>query len=252
LSLTVSQTLYFHSSSVVSCGTLRTVRGLEFYYTADGAFLGKGTNNPDDNTAHIATKYEKQDGRYIFQESTPTGINNDELLIRAFMSTIKQAENAGGEPLPYNAKHGFKDGKLATFTDKTYEEAPEDYKNHPYAGQKGGSAAGAYQILRGTFNPYKKLFPEAITDFGPKSQDKVVLEILKFAKTLKNITSLNLDSAVKKLTNSEIGVQFASLPGGGQEGTMSMEKIKAMFKKNTANELQGNSNIATPVGDLLK
>ncbi len=51
---------------------------------------------------------------YWNKNSRDVGMTNEELNTRAFMSTIKQAENHFNDSLPYNAKHGFTKGKLNT------------------------------------------------------------------------------------------------------------------------------------------
>lgn len=238
--------------------------GIEFYYSTDGSFIGKMNNNSGVrvvDSIHIKSvkgyiiwannsspdAYQSYATNQAKKLSKDVGMTNDEMNTRAFLSMIKQAENRGNEPLKYNVKH-FVKGKVANFTNKTYEEAPEDYKEHPYKGKRGSTPAGAYQTLNPTFQLYKKAFPEDITDFGPKSQDKITLGIFAETKALLDIKNGNLYSAVKKLTSKP--VQFASLPGGGQSN-MGMASVRKLFKKNIALELSGNSNIALPKGETL-
>lgn len=73
-------------------------------------------------------------------------MTNEELNTRAFMATIKQAENQDNTALPYNAWNGFSGGNVKTFTDKTYEEAPDNYVDHLNNNQskKGNSTSGAH------------------------------------------------------------------------------------------------------------
>lgn len=151
------------------------IDGLEYFYAADGSLIGKyGTSTEvykvNDDYVKTASNllvalhsadYEKQYGKVavslLFKNSSSTGMNNDELNTRAFMSTIKQTENGGNDALGYNSKHGFEGGKVKTFTDNSYEDAPSDYEGHPYDGESGGTAAGAYQILNPTFKLYKSV-----------------------------------------------------------------------------------------------
>jgi muramidase (phage lysozyme) len=102
----------------------------------------------------------------------------------------------------------------------------DDYADHPYNKSKshdGGTAAGAYQILKPTFNLFSKAY-EGLDDFTPQSQDKFAIAIFKEVKALGDIQSGNLSNAIKKLTKKP--VQFASLPGGGQDHGLTTEKIK--------------------------
>ena len=79
----------------------------------------------------------------LFQEgfvdvfTTDVGMNENELNTRAFLSTLKQSENAGNAPLGYNVLYTG-----ITFTEHTYEEAPGDYAAHPPGFVEGSSAAG--------------------------------------------------------------------------------------------------------------
>lgn len=144
-----------------------------------------------------------------------------ELNTRAFLSTIKRTENAGGDPLPYNSWNGFVDGKLRLFTTSTYEADPKAYSAHPGKpkNKKGeelaSSAAGAYQILRTSFNAYQ-VQDKSITDFSPTNQDKVVMDMIAFRNALDDVAKANLTEASRKLTIRRGGEQFASLPGGSQ------------------------------------
>lgn len=241
------------------------VDGMEFYYTNDGTFIGKITNcasvrvvDPENvksvkgyimwaNNSSTPNIYHAYATNQANKFSKDMGMTNDEMNTRAFLSMIKQAENKGNKALEYNVKH-FVKGKVDNFTNRSYEEAPEDYKDHPYKGKMGSTPAGAYQTLNPTFQLYKKVFPEDIKDFGPKCQDKITLGIFAETKALGDIKSGNLHAAVKKLTSKPI--QFASLPGGGQSN-MVMSTVWRLFKKNIASELSGNSNIALPKGETL-
>ncbi|ANE51374.1 RHS repeat-associated core domain-containing protein [Flavisolibacter tropicus] len=238
--------------------------GLEYYYAADGNFIAKSRDNNTQvrviQSKDVATAWQllrRKEGATVVdlnKISIDVGISNAELNTRAFLSTLKQTENHGNDPLPYNAMHGFIKGKLKTFTDKSYEEAPEEYKNHPYEGKKGGTAAGAYQLLRPTFNAQKKSNP-LVKDFGPNGQDYAVLGILNTPgiDALEPIKAGDLNTAIKRLIKDKWGnTQFASLPGGGQEASdMTMDKLKELFKKNVSNELNGKSNISLPKGETL-
>jgi RHS repeat-associated protein len=191
----------------------------------------------------------------LLDVSTPLGMTHEELNTRAFMSTLKETENHGNGPLPYNAKHGFLNGKLNTFTDKSYEEAPEDYAMHPYEGEAGSTAAGAYQLLRPTFKSQLRTNPKVI-DFGPNSQDYAVIGIFSTPgiDALDPIKAGDLQTAVQRLIKDKWGnTQFASLPGGGQEMKgFTMMDLKKMFQENIKKEISGQSNISVPKGELLK
>ena len=239
-----------------------------YYYIKDGTLLGRrgGDSDPTDVivvkdlTQDEAKKLikainegESRDNELV-KSISAVGMKNEELNTRAFMSTLKQTEGHG-ESLPYNAKHGFVNGKLDVFTDESYENNPKDYKAHPYEGvAKGGTAAGAYQMLRPTFKSQLRNNSK-VTDFGPISQDHAVIGIFSAEgiDALEYIKTGDLDKAVQKLIKDKWGnTQFASLPGGGQEKKgFTMADLKQMFKGNLANELNKKSNIAIPQGKLF-
>ncbi|MFN0201243.1 MAG: RHS repeat-associated core domain-containing protein [Bacteroidia bacterium] len=243
------------------------LEGLEFYYAADGTLLGKVGNSTEvmvvqaRNVPKVFDAISKINKGYSFDApplalySQALGMTNEELNTRAFMSTLKQTENHCGEALPYNAKHGVNQDGIITFTDKTYEEAPEDYANHPYADSKGASAAGAYQLLRSTFKTQRGTNPN-VTDFGPNSQDYAVIGVFgtEGVDALEYIKSGDLAPAVQRLTKDKWGnTQFASLPGGGQEKKgFTMEGFQKMFKQNFVRELNNDSNISLPKGEMFK
>ncbi len=256
----------FSENKVIAWGELE---GLESFYAADGTFLGQVGGNTQVMVVkdeiiemkggiemvqknlgqiHTATTNSKvqsqhreageQHKAWYIENSHDLGMTNSELNVRVYMSTIKQTENRGNAPLDYNDKH-MVDGKIEEFS---------SYADHPYRGAKGGTAAGAYQILLGTYNLYKKAYPNDITDFSPESQDKIVLGILKETKALADIKKGDYDSANTKLTGTP--EQFSSLPGGTQNHVTD-SKFDALILGNLQNELKGKSNIATPQGQLL-
>ena len=67
---------------------------------------------------------------------------------RRLPAEYNDRKSEANQPLDYNAwNRGIK------FTEKTYEECPDDYKTHPgllklNENDKGSSAAGAYQFLK--------------------------------------------------------------------------------------------------------
>ncbi len=190
---------------------------------------------------------------YIMKHSKTardTGMTKEELNIRAFLSTIRSTENAGHKPLEYNVQYGG-----GTFTNLKYDKddpkAVKAYSKHPNKKIKKwgqtSSAAGAYQFLGG-----KKYWGSLdLPDFTPISQDKGVLIIItkrnntkKSKGVVEDIKTGNILSAANKLN----GI-WTSLPGGKQEA-INENEFMSKFKANLINELNGNSIIYTPVGEL--
>lgn len=76
--------------------------------------------------------------------------------------------------------------------------------------------------------------------------------MIKYRKATNDVANGDLAEASRKLTIRKGGEQFASLPGGSQSNGMTLNKMKELFKKNVSNELTGQSNVGTPVGQLTK
>jgi RHS repeat-associated protein len=243
------------------------IDGLEVFYAPDGTRLGQYGKSTEVRVVNVVSqknaiaiidqansgklKYDLYE-TFVNTFTQDVGMNEKELNTRAFMSTIKQAENAGHDPLAYNDANGIKDGKVKTFTDKSYTEAPEDYANHPGdVNSTGSSASGAYQFLVKTWNSLTPEDQAGLKDFSPTSQDQAALFVFDYKKAMGDIEKGDIAAASKKLTARKGGEQWASLPGGSQQG-ITLAKAKALFKQNVAKELAGKSDIATPKGKLLK
>jgi len=133
----------------------------------------------------------------------------------AFLELIAFAEGTSREKDPYRVCYG-------------YRHVIQDLANHPtitgeWAGEKlsdemcrkagfnpgcKSTAAGKYQIIRPTWMGLKKkLF---LKDFGPVSQDRACLELLRSADALDDIHAGKLPEAVRKARSV-----WASLPGAG-------------------------------------
>ena len=237
--------------------------GLEYYYVADGSLIAKARSNNTqvrlikaENVAAAWTTLRKKGGavtRDLNKLSVDVGMSNGELNTRAFMATLKQAENGGNAALGYNSMHGFTKGKVNTFTEKSYEDAPEDYAFHPYKDKQGGSAAGAYQILKNSWDNKSDIqnvrirAKYNITDFSPINQDKMTLAILADKKkSLNLIFSGDIHAAIVKLKN-----EWSSLPGASQSH-MDLKTFDKLFKGNISNELNNKSNLAIKKGATLK
>ena len=105
-------------------------------YNLNGKQIGDDGN--DDNIVYLCNIYDdiqltkEQSELYIMYRiarniTEETGLTNDELNLRASLSTLKQAEaGINNPPLGYNSWNGND-----KFTNYTYEEHPDDYKSHP-------------------------------------------------------------------------------------------------------------------------
>ncbi len=102
------------------------------------------------------------------------GVCENEARVRAFMRVLRVGEGTVGES-GYSKNFGGKD---------FIKDYNKDYKTHPRVsipyGNTSSNAAGAYQFLGIVYDDLKKRFPQYnIPDFGPESQDKLCLIVLK-------------------------------------------------------------------------
>ena len=107
------------------------------------------------------------------------------------------------------------------------------------------SAAGAYQFTEETAEEFEK--KAGVSDFSPESQDAMAVSLIKEKGALGDVKKgqslYSLRAAFGKLTK-----RWSSLPGGSEQNkTLDAEK---KFKENVSNELNNNSKIATPKGEL--
>jgi muramidase (phage lysozyme) len=197
-------------------------------YSSDGRHL-KNDGKVDEKVYVVDKSKIASTGKWAVKDQIEvTGMTNKELNLRASLSTLKQTE-AGrlNKALDYNTWNNNKN-----FTEYTYSENPEVYKNHPGRNPiSGSSAAGAYQFLERFY---------VGDDFSPQSQDKAAV---------KNMTSQIYTAAI--LGNMTI---FKETTKGRWTSLnhWTVPQLQIVFNSYVANELSGNSTIATPVGSLLK
>lgn len=141
--------------------------------------------------------------------------------LRAFLDLIAYSEGTDNGRQPTN-NHGYDvivGGKLFY-----------DYSKHPGVYVKlnprlTSSAAGRYQILEKFAKHYMKQL--RLPDFGPDSQDKIAIQLIKECKALEDIYAGRIHSAVYKCRS-----RWASLPGAGYgQHEQKIEKLIAVFKE---------------------
>lgn len=141
--------------------------------------------------------------------------------LRAFLDLIAWSEGTDNGRQPTN-NHGYDvivGGKLFY-----------DYSKHPGVYVKlnprlTSSAAGRYQILEKFAKHYMKQL--RLPDFGPDSQDKIAIQLIKECKALDDIYAGRIHSAVYKCRS-----RWASLPGAGYgQHEQKVEKLIAVFEK---------------------
>ena len=143
----------------------------------------------------------------------PTERQND-IRAKAFLALIRYAEaNKEEDPSRYNIKND-----RTHFSDMSHHPGPK------HKGQHSTSAAGAYQIMYGT---YLGLIREGCpANFTNDTQDEMALRLIYDAGALPLIWAGQLSGAISLL----IG-QWTSLPGGGQPHLTEKEAEAYFWKK---------------------
>ncbi|HBK4813221.1 TPA: glycoside hydrolase family 104 protein [Enterobacter asburiae] len=149
--------------------------------------------------------------------------------LKAFLDTLAWSEGTSTSPATkcngYDVIVTGVDGKPEIFT---------DFSDHPFnkgrpskqINGKGltSNASGRYQFMLKDWAHYKAQL--GLPDFGPESQDKWAIQLIKERKALPDIEAGNITSAVSKCRNI-----WASLPGAGYgQREHRMEEMIARYK----------------------
>lgn len=133
----------------------------------------------------------------------------------AFLDMLAASEGTSTSPATRNSGYDVIvtgiDGKPEIFT---------DYSNHPFASgrkpktiNKNGlqsTASGRYQFLVHDWSHYRSQL--GLPDFGPASQDRWALQLIREQRALDDIDAGRFAAAVAKCRNL-----WASLPGAGYQ-----------------------------------
>ena len=149
--------------------------------------------------------------------------------LQAFLDTLAWSEGTSTSPATkcggYDVIVTGVDGKPEIFA---------DFSDHPFnkgrpskqINSKGltSNASGRYQFMLKDWAHYKALL--GLPDFGPDSQDKWAIQLIKERKALPDIDAGHITSAVSKCRNI-----WASLPGAGYgQREHSMDDLIARYK----------------------
>lgn len=146
--------------------------------------------------------------------------------IGAFLKAVAEAEGGG-----YDFKYGAVKGK------RNDRWRFSDYSTHPGPGAGGKStAAGMYQITVDTWRDHGGKM--GLTDFSPKTQDLIAVEMLRSINAIDNIKAGNVSGAMNRAS-----VKWAALPIGPGKGnrypaqpSVKYEDFIAIYKANGGKE----------------
>lgn len=148
----------------------------------------------------------------------------------AFLEMLAHSEGTSTSPATKNAGYDV----IVTGADRK-PEIFTDYSRHPFAGgrkskpinSKGltSNASGRYQFMLKDYAHYRDLL--RLPDFGPLSQDRWALQLIKERRAIADIQAGRFVEAVAKVRNL-----WASLPGAGYgQPEHAIEKLIAAYKK---------------------
>lgn len=154
--------------------------------------------------------------------SAPTGVaatDSPEKNTRAFLRLIRYAEHNKDDDSVYSTMYGG-----GRFTGFATHPNPKGVTRWGHT----STAAGAYQILNGTWEEAKK--HGLVSDFSPESQDVIAREKLRTRGALSYVKAGDIEHAIPLLRD-----EWTSLPGAKQS-TMPMRDARARFDRYVAEE----------------
>jgi len=143
--------------------------------------------------------------------------------VKAFLKTIRKCEGTD-----------YPNGYMCLFgSNPKHEVLFDSFADHPryfkkYTNQKGitinTSAAGAYQIIMGTWDTLAKRLK--LKDFSPENQDLAAIELIREKGALPLIEAGQFDLAINKVRKV-----WASLPGSGNsQPEKSLAQVKSWYQ----------------------
>lgn len=98
---------------------------------------------------------------------------------------------------------------FSSYADHPHRKIYEENDSWDHDGKVDAStAAGRYQVLGRYFDAYKKQL--GLPDFGPESQDRIALQLIRECRALNDIDSGRIETAIRKCSS-----RWASFPGSG-------------------------------------
>jgi len=171
-------------------------------------------STPEDNTTdETPVEIDPTDPEAIMDRGAIETNQADDNVV-AFLALIAWSEGTDKAADPYRVCYGYKH-TVQNFADHpraTGEWGGESLASlgPSYAG-KVSTAAGRYQIINPTWQGIKKAL--SLPDFGPDSQDKAAVYLIRGRKALDDVKAGNIAAAVAKCAP-----EWASLPGANAAG----------------------------------
>ena len=122
--------------------------------------------------------------------------------VKAFLKLIRYAEHGNESDRVYYKLYGGK----REFTDTSTHPLEEPIE----AWGRKSTAAGAYQILNGTW--YEANKRGIASDFTPFSQDKIAIWLIQTKGAMQYVMSGNVEEVITRMRGT-----WSSLPGGSRQ-----------------------------------
>jgi len=219
LTLTAAGLLLFASSST----------GRANVEAGEGDYLGSFSIDTLADNAEIAFNLITQTTADV-----PQDMASQNLI--AFLATLRSAEGTDRGANPYAVVYGY-GPEITNFSDHPAVTGEWRGARLPdamciNAGYKPGcvsSAAGAYQIIRGTWLKCRDRL--GLLDFQPASQDRAAAYLIDSRGALQDVYAGRIAVAVSKCRN-----EWASLPGNyAKQGQRAMSDLLAAYQLNGGN-----------------
>lgn len=181
----------------------------------------------------VLTDRAEQAFNVLTESNAMTDTYTASLNITAFLAALRRAEGTEGRGDPYRVCYGYAhtirslNEHPAVSGEWKGERLPDAMcKNAGFGPGCVSTAAGAYQIIKGTWVNLRQSL--GLTDFSPASQDAAAIELVRRRGALEDVKAGRVAEAIAKCRN-----EWASLPGNyARQGQRSMETLVSWYTTN--------------------
>ncbi|WP_248295171.1 glycoside hydrolase family 104 protein [Paraburkholderia sp. UYCP14C] len=174
--------------------------------------------------------------------SSSTSLSLAEARVRALLRVIRVGEGTSTDR-----------GYTTLYGGGTFQGFADHPRKKITAGKYTSTAAGAYQILEGTWDGL--VSKKQYSNFDPESQDRAAVQLLMTRHVLNPIIDGDLWTAILGSGGKAEGTnkEWASQPDSpyGQP-VMTMDRASKLFAEYLEDELRGHTTLTVPQGELLK
>lgn len=168
----------------------------------------------------------------VTEQSADVDLQTAAANVAAFLRMLQKAEGTFNSDDPYRVCYGFLH-QVQSFDDHPVVSGewagailpPQVCANAGFSAGCKTTAAGAYQIIKGTWKNLKASLN--LPDFSPQSQDLAAIEIIRRQGALEDVKAGRFSAAVYKLRT-----QWASMPANtAKQSNNTVEKLAMWFQQ---------------------